>query len=98
MIEAESKLDETMEVKPESVELTTEPEINEAELDSVAEFMPDETPVVQQRNIKRKKSNHRILPPLRKLRQTPRIRVVRFYTETASGFRIGVDCVSFDLA
>eukprot|EP00093_Oithona_nana_P003302 03302.XXX_129335_128205_1 [CDS] Oithona nana genome sequencing. len=55
-------------------------------------------PVDQQHNIKRKKSNHRILPPLRKLRQTPRIRVVRFYTETASGFRIGVDCVSFDLA
>ena len=49
-------------------------------------------------DIKTKKSNHRILPPLRKVPKNPRIRVVRIYTETSSGCRIGVDCASFDLA
>ena len=54
--------------------------------------------MVDQQPILKKKSNHRILPPLKKVHQTPRIRVVRIYTETASGCRIGVDCASFDLA
>jgi len=219
MIEVESKLDETMEVKPESVDLTTEPEMNEAELDAVANFMPDETmegipesvemtdeqqmteeepgtvaEVIPDETMEAKpdtgvledatdtetsepeavvfqnlettldvaeteevtfepemieaesvdmtaeveiteaepdagkktkmrrfgdkmktilklksskldllsnaqKTNYRILPPLRKVHQTPRIRVVRFYTETTLLLcRIGVDCASFDFA
>ena len=47
--------------------------------------------------VKRRKSYHRILPPLRKAHQTPRVRVVRIYTETALGCKIGVDCASFEL-
>ena len=91
MIEAESKLDEPLEVLETTFFAALEDNTNNLPICVV-------NPVVQQRNIKRKKSNHRILPPLRKLHQTPRIRVVKFYTETASGFRNGVDCVSFDLA
>ena len=43
MIEAESKPDETMEVKPESVEITAVLEMTEAEPDAVAEVIPDES-------------------------------------------------------
>ena len=48
-------------------------------------------------NYNRRRSSHRILPPLRKLSDTPKVRVVRIYTETASGCRMGVDCASFEM-
>ena len=48
-------------------------------------------------NYSRRRSSHRILPPLRRPSDTPNVRVVRIYTETASGCRIGVDCASFDM-